>query len=131
MYAVVKKRKDRGLKMKTLQTHKNGQVLQAIKTYKELTETERKVLTIPRGKTLDDYKDFIVHYNKNGELLRVALNNFSDDYIKKLNNERKKANLVDVCTVAFSKSNKQKSKIKKRIGDENYKKLKRYTNTII
>lgn len=81
--------------MKIKQQHKNGQILQAVKTYDELTAEEKSKLIIPATNKLEDYANFVVHYNKNGRLIRVATGFFSD--LKRAELEANRGNdLVDM-----------------------------------
>ena len=51
----------------------NGQVVNAIKSYTELTDDERAHLIIPAGQSKDDYISYQVRYNKKGRLLGAAV----------------------------------------------------------
>ena len=50
----------------------NGQALQIVKEYSELTDNELKALIFKNGEKKEDYKDYFVQYNKKGQLLRVS-----------------------------------------------------------
>lgn len=49
----------------------NGQALQIVKEYNELTDDELKILVFKSGENKEDYSNYFVQYNKRGDLLRV------------------------------------------------------------
>lgn len=51
----------------------NGQIVNAFKSYDELTDDEQARLIIPAGQSKDDYINYQVRYNKRGKLLGVAV----------------------------------------------------------
>lgn len=100
--------------MEIKSTSKNGQVTQAIKTYEELTEEEKGKLRIPVTNELSDYANFTVHYNKKGDLLKVALGSFSD---KKKAELAESVDFVDTLQVVFGEG-KAQEKAKERVTDK-------------
>lgn len=58
--------------MEIKQRAKNGVAVHILKTYDELTETEKTSLMLPRDKTPAAYVDYAVWYNKRGDLIRVC-----------------------------------------------------------
>jgi hypothetical protein len=78
--------------------------MQATKTYNELTELELKKLIVPAGTTAADYKNFVVHYNKKGELIRVALGEFSETKRQQLKDEWNKPDAMDYALVKAGKT---------------------------
>lgn len=66
--------------MKILQTAKNGVAIQLEKSYNELTETELQKLVFPAGDTAAKYQSYMVHYNKNKELIRISPSEYTDAY---------------------------------------------------
>lgn len=74
--------------MEIHQQHQNGQILRAIKSYEELTLEERQMLRIPLTYKLEDYADFVVHYNKSGRLTLVAPKHFSKEKIAEIEANR-------------------------------------------
>lgn len=50
----------------------NGQALQIVKEYNELTDNELMSLTFKSGEKKEDYSNYFVQYNKRGDLLRVS-----------------------------------------------------------
>lgn len=57
---------------------KNGQIVNAIKSYNELTDDEQARLIIPAGQSKDDYINYQVRYNKRGKLLGVAVHEMKE-----------------------------------------------------
>lgn len=78
--------------------------MQATKTYNELTELEIKKLVVPAGAKASDYKNFVVHYNKKGELIRVALGEFSETKSQQLKEEWNKPDAMDYAIVKAGKT---------------------------
>lgn len=113
--------------MKIINQHKNGVILQSIKSYAELTDEEREILIIPATSNITDYKDFAVHRNKKDEIIRVVTNSFSDEAVDEIN---KSVDLVDALEVVYgekgtTKNNKAKKRIDSKmasIDNELYKK---------
>lgn len=60
--------------------HKNGTILEAIKTYEELSPEEKDMLIIPVTNTIEQYEDFRVDYNKKGKLTSVKPHSFTEEY---------------------------------------------------
>lgn len=92
----------------------NGQPVQVIKTFKELTDEEKARLIIPAGQSKDDYINYQVRYNKKGKLLGIAVH------------EMKKAtkdtgiDIVDSMQLLFgNKHSKAYQAVKKRVGVTN------------
>lgn len=74
----------------------NGQALQIVKKYNELTNDELKTLTFKNGEKKEDYKDYFVQYNKKGQLLRVSPYKLTDEKFQKiLNRDDKHIDLLD------------------------------------
>lgn len=93
---------------------KNGQVLNAIKSYDELTDEELANLIIPDGQSKDDYINYQVRYNKKGKLLGVSV------YEMKENKEDAGIDMVDSMQLLFgNKHSKTYQSAKKRAGVTN------------
>lgn len=102
--------------MKIINQHKNGVVLQSIKSYAELTDDERESLTIPATSNITDYKDFVVHRNKKDEIIRVVTNSFTDEKADDINES---VDLVDALEVVYGeKGTTKNNKAKKRVNDK-------------
>lgn len=79
--------------MKIIEEVKNGVVVNAVKSYEELTDAEKEALVIPYSTAVSDYANFQVRYNKKGELLGVEVHDFSSD--KNVENEQPKVDVID------------------------------------
>lgn len=64
----------------------NGQALQIVKEYNELTDDELRSLTFKSGETKDNYSNYFVQYNKRGLLLRVSPYKLTDEKFQKILN---------------------------------------------
>lgn len=74
----------------------NGQALQILKKYSELTDDELKILTFKSGEKKEDYSNYFVQYNKRGELLRVSPYKLTEEEFQKiLNRDNKHIDLLD------------------------------------
>ena len=58
--------------MRILEMGSNNQVTQAVKVYDELDDKEKSALNLRAGSEISDYVDFLVRYNKKGQLDRVS-----------------------------------------------------------
>ena len=85
------------------QVSKNGQVVNAIKNFSELTEEEKQNLHVPYGTQLKDYKNFQVRYNKRGELLGVCGYEFTEEMNAKIEEESNKPDWLDYLTIITPK----------------------------
>lgn len=85
--------------------------MQATKTYNELTELEIKKLVVPAGAKASDYKNFVVHYNKKGELIRVALGEFSETKSQQLKEEWNKPDAMDYAIVKAGKTKPRQMRV--------------------
>ena len=92
----------------------NGQVVNAIKSYTELTEDEKARLIIPAGQSKDDYISYQVRYNKEGKLLGVAVHELKET------TEDTGIDIVDSMQLLLgSKHSKAYQAAKKRVGVTN------------
>lgn len=66
--------------MKILEVASNSQVIQAIKKLDELTEKEKRSVSLTEGSKLSDYSEFWVHYNKQGQINRVLTHKLASRY---------------------------------------------------
>lgn len=74
----------------------NGQALQIVKEYNELTDDELKILVFKSGENKEDYSNYFVQYNKRGRLLRVSPYKLTDEKFQKiLNRDNKYLGLLD------------------------------------
>lgn len=74
----------------------NGQALQIVKKYSELTDNELKTLIFKNGEKKEDYRDYFVQYNKKGQLLRVSPYKLTEEKFQKiLNRDNKHIDLLD------------------------------------
>jgi len=93
---------------------KNGQIVNAIKSYTELTGEERARLIIPAGQSQDDFISYQVRYNKKGKLLGVTVHEM------KKATEDTGIDMVDSMQLLFgSKHSKAYQAAKKRVGVTN------------
>lgn len=82
---------------------KNGQVLNEIVEYSDLTAQELEMLVVPATESISDFKNFQVRRNKKGELLSVKAHDFSDEKSEEISQNIGKPNIVDLYT-AFGES---------------------------
>ena len=74
----------------------NGQALQIVKEYNELTDDELKILVFKSGEKKEDYSNYFVQYNKRGELLRVSPYKLTEEKFQKIiNRDDEHINLLD------------------------------------
>ena len=93
---------------------KNGQIVNAIKSYDELTDDEQARLIIPAGQSKDDYINYQVRYNKKGRLLGVAVHELKETA------EDTGIDIVDSMQLLFgNKHSKAYQAAKKRVGVTN------------
>lgn len=89
--------------MKILEKAKNGQPVYLLKKYEELTASELEKLRFPYPDSKEDYKNYAVHYNKKGELIRVVVHDFSDKVKKEIEKNSNQPNILDSMQVLFGK----------------------------
>lgn len=100
--------------MKILDQAKNGQICNAIKTYDELTDEEKKNLQLSTNEDIEDYATFQVRYNKKGSLLGVQGHEFSEKENSKF--EKPQIDMVDSMQLLFGKKRSRAYEMaKKRI----------------
>lgn len=88
---------------KVLDKAKNGQALNEVVSYDELTDEEKEMLVVPATDRVEDYASFQVRHNKKGELLGVKVHDFSEAKSKEIDDNMDKPNILDVY-VAFGRS---------------------------
>jgi len=93
------------------QVSKNGQVVNAIKNFSELTEEEKQNLHVPYGTITSDYKNYQVRYNKKGILLGVTGYDYSAEMTAKIEEESNKPDLLDYLTILTPKAASRKQRI--------------------
>lgn len=92
----------------------NGQIVNAIKHYDELTDDEKARLIIPAGQSKDDYINYQVRYNKRGKLLGAAVHEMKET------TKDTGIDIVDSMQLLFgSKHSKAYQAAKKRVGVTN------------
>ena len=92
----------------------NGQIVNTIKSYNELTDDEQDRLIIPAGQSKDDYINYQVRYNKKGKLLGVAVHEMKET------TKDTEIDIVDSMQLLFgSKHSKAYQAAKKRVGVTN------------
>lgn len=93
---------------------KNGQIVNAIKSYDELNDEEQARLIIPAGQSKNDYINYQVRYNKKGKLLGVAVHEMKET------KEDTGIDMVDSMQLLFgNKHSKAYQSAKKRAGVTN------------
>lgn len=88
---------------KVLQKSKNGVAVQEIVTLESLTAEELDKLTIPSGSKIEDYANFQVRHNKQGELLGVQVHDFVKAKAEQIEEDMSKPTILDYLT-AFGQS---------------------------
>ena len=86
------------------QVAKNGQVVNAIKNFSELTEEEKQNLSFAYGESKEDYQNYQVRYNKKGVLLGVTGYDFSEKMNAKIEKESNKPDWIDYLTILTPKA---------------------------
>lgn len=80
---------------------KNGQIVNAIKSYDELTDEEKAALTFAWTESKEDYANYQVRYNKHGFLLGVKGHDLSEKKIKELSQPH--IDMVDSMQLLYGK----------------------------
>lgn len=88
---------------KVLAVAGNGQVINEVVSYEDLTAEEKEMLIVPATDSIEDYANFQVRHNKKGELLGVQVHDFVEAKSKEIEENMDKPNVLDVYT-AFGKS---------------------------
>lgn len=92
------KNKKEVIKMKIINTAKNGQAVMVSKSFDELTDAEIKMAGTDI-ELKDDVEDFRLQYNKKGELLHVAAGQLKDDHKEATADY----DVIDAMTLLFGK----------------------------
>ena len=95
------------------QTAKNGVVVNALKTYEELTEAEKDAMIFHAGETTWNYKNYQVRYNKKAELIGVQGHDFSDEYRAELDARMGQPDIIDAMNVVYGKGEEKKNALAK------------------
>lgn len=74
----------------------NNQALNEVVDYGDLTPEEKDMLIIPFGRSIEDYANFRVRHNKQGELLSVRGNDLSDTKADDIQRKADQPNIVDL-----------------------------------
>lgn len=85
--------------MEIKQVAKNGTITQAIKNREELTSAELRKARL----NFDDYDTFHCHYNKQGEVLRVAGGDLSEAFHTRQAEMNGRRTDMDFCLVTAGK----------------------------
>lgn len=94
---------------------KNGQPVQVIKTFKELTDEEKANINLDTAK---DYNNFHIVYDKKGNLKNIKGYELSEKYLNKSKNTG--IDIVDSMQLLFGrKHSKAYQSAKKRVGVTN------------
>lgn len=105
--------------MKIINTAKNGQPVMVLKSFDELNDDELAMLGSDASMK-DDYKNVRIQYNKNGEMLHVALGNLKDE----VETKNAEYSVLDAMTVLYGKKGtKEVVSAKKRYEKEYGKKV--------
>lgn len=94
--------------MEILSRAKNGVVVEAVKSFNELTQKEKSAMVLIAGTSVEDYATFKITQNKKGEKLKVV------GYESTKTNDRRLIDVVDQCTMVFGQG-KQRQKAAERI----------------
>lgn len=103
----------------------NGQVLNEIVEYSDLTAQELEMLVVPATESISDFKNFQVRRNKKGELLSVKAHDFSDEKSEKISQNIGKPNIVDLYT-AFGESPSRVSNQARKSARDKFRNAKVY-----
>lgn len=88
---------------KVLAAAGNGQAINEVVSYEDLTTEEKEMLIIPVTDSVEDYANFQVRHNKKGELLGVQAHDLTEAKSKEIEGNMDKPNMLDVY-VAFGRS---------------------------
>ena len=94
--------------MRIDQQHPNGTVMNAVKTYDELTKDEQSKMVLPYGETVEDYSTYRVRRNKKNELRSVTGEGYSAKRSTEIAARSAQPNIVDAMNVLYGKG-KQKA----------------------
>lgn len=81
----------------------NGQAINEVVSYEDLTAEEKGMLIVPATDSIEDYVNFQVRHNKKGELLGVQVHDFTEAKSKEIKENMDKPNILNVY-VAFGRS---------------------------
>lgn len=96
-------------------TAKNGQPVQVIKTFDELTDEEKTNINLD---TTKDYRNFHIIYDKNGNLKNIQGYELSDEYLNRPKDDG--IDIVDSMQLLFGKKRSHNYEAaKKRVGVSN------------
>lgn len=94
--------------MRIDQQHPNGTVMNAVKTYDELTDDEQSKMILPHGETIEDYSTYRVRRNKKNELRSVTGEDYSAKRSAEIAARSAQPNIVDAMNILYGKG-KQKA----------------------
>lgn len=90
-------KKSEEMKMrKVLATAGNGQAINEVVSYEDLTQEEKEMLIVPATDNIEDYANFQVRHNKKGELLGVQVHDFTETKSKEIEENMDKPNILNV-----------------------------------
>lgn len=104
---------------KVLQKSKNGIAVQEIVTLESLTVEELDKLIIPSGSKIEDYANFQVRHNKQGELLGVQVHDFAKAKSEEIEEDMSKPTILDYLT-AFGESTTVISKHRRLVAQSKF-----------
>lgn len=108
--------------MQILRQHENGVILDAIKTWEELTEEEIDKLPRYTKEERENQKNYKISRNKKNEVRRAVGHEFTDEYSAYLDERTSQPNIMDFSASLFGKGKQKKNadkKINKALKDKN------------
>ena len=88
---------------KVLAVAGNGQAINEVVSYEDLTSEVKEMLIFPESDSIEVYANFQVRHNKKCELLGVQVHDFTEAKSKEIEENMDKPNVLDVY-VAFGRS---------------------------
>ncbi|MEN2665544.1 hypothetical protein AAG897_12715 [Lacticaseibacillus rhamnosus] len=94
--------------MRVFQQHSSGIILNAIKSYDELTDEEKAAMRLEYGTSKEDYATYQVRRNKHNEIRQVTGYEYSAKKKAEIKAQSSKPSIVDAMNVLYGKG-KQKA----------------------
>lgn len=125
--------------MKIDQQHPNGTIMNAVKTYNELTNDEKAAMTFKKGYTIEDYDNYRIRRNRKNEIISAegralsAKGNFKDFAEREKFEAEHPAgpNIVDAMNILYGKDKQKDEAVAKyRASDIDEKQVEAVFNPV-
>lgn len=99
--------------MRVFQQHSSGIILNAIKSYDELTDEEKAAMILAYGTSKEDYDTYQVRRNKHNEIRQVTGYEYSEKRKAEIEAQSSKPNIVDAMNVLYGKGRQKADAVDK------------------